>query len=139
MWTILESLTLLNRENSILDSFLVLKSSNSEWRGVWNHAVANVIFLESPAGVGFSYSMNSSDYSDVGDQITAEDTYVFLLNWFNRFPEYKGRDFYIAGDSYGGHYVPQIATIVTFINHLFDGDTPFNLRGIFVSYYSSLC
>ncbi|EEC84715.1 hypothetical protein OsI_31677 [Oryza sativa Indica Group] len=96
----------------------------------WNN-VANVIFLESPAGVGFSYSMNSSDYSDVGDQITAEDTYVFLLNWFNRFPEYKGRDFYIAGDSYGGHYVPQIATIVTFINHLFDGDTPFNLRGIF--------
>lgn len=101
--------------------------------------MANVIFLESPAGVGFSYSMNSSDYSDVGDQITAEDTYVFLLNWFNRFPEYKGRDFYIAGESYGGHYVPQIATIVTFINHLFDGDTPFNLRGIFVSYYSSLC
>nr|XP_015611371.2 serine carboxypeptidase II-3 [Oryza sativa Japonica Group] len=97
----------------------------------WNN-VANVIFLESPAGVGFSYSMNSSDYSDVGDQITAEDTYVFLLNWFNRFPEYKGRDFYIAGESYGGHYVPQIATIVTFINHLFDGNTPFNLRGIFV-------
>ncbi|EEE69861.1 hypothetical protein OsJ_29661 [Oryza sativa Japonica Group] len=97
----------------------------------WNN-VANVIFLESPAGVGFSYSMNSSDYSDVGDQITAEDTYVFLLNWFNRFPEYKGRDFYIAGESYGGHYVPQIATIVTFIHHLFDGHSPFNLRGILV-------
>ncbi|KAF0913270.1 hypothetical protein E2562_021922 [Oryza meyeriana var. granulata] len=92
--------------------------------------MANMIFLESPAGVGFSYSMNSSNYSDAGDQRTAEDTYVFLVNWL-RFPEYKGRDFYIAGESYGGHYVPQVATIITFVNHLFD-ETPFNLRGIFV-------
>ena len=33
------------------------------------------LYLESPAGVGFSYSKNSSDYT-VGDERTADDTYV---------------------------------------------------------------
>jgi len=32
----------------------------------------------------------------------AEDTYTFLVNWFNRFPQYKSHDFYISGESYAG-------------------------------------
>ncbi|GMI81644.1 serine carboxypeptidase-like 40 [Hibiscus trionum] len=51
----------------------------------WNN-VANVIFLESPAGVGFSYSNTSSDYVNAGDTTTAIDTYTFLVNWLERFP-----------------------------------------------------
>ncbi|KAM0834470.1 hypothetical protein ACQ4PT_063579 [Festuca glaucescens] len=98
----------------------------------WNN-LANVIFLESPAGVGFSYASNDKNNNDnVGDRRTAEDTFVFLLNWLERFPEYKGRDFYIAGESYGGHYVPQLATVIKFMNEL-HGTTFMNLRGIFVS------
>ncbi|CAJ1934237.1 unnamed protein product [Sphenostylis stenocarpa] len=74
----------------------------------WNK-VANVLFLESPAGVGFSYSNKSTDYSSSGDKKTAADNYLFLVNWLERFPEYKNRDFFIAGESYAGHYVPQLA------------------------------
>lgn len=97
----------------------------------WNN-LANVIFLESPAGVGFSYASNNSDNNNnVGDRRTAEDTYVFLLSWLERFPEYKGREFYVAGESYGGHYVPQLATVIEFVNELHDS-TVINLRGIFV-------
>ncbi|KAM0881645.1 hypothetical protein ACQ4PT_032807 [Festuca glaucescens] len=97
----------------------------------WNN-LANVIFLESPAGVGFSYASNDTNNNDnVGDRRTAEDTFVFLLNWLERFPEYKGRDFYIAGESYSGHYVPQLATVIEFMNEL-HGSTLINLRGIFV-------
>ncbi|KZV42340.1 serine carboxypeptidase-like 27-like [Dorcoceras hygrometricum] len=73
---------------------------------------ANLLFLESPAGVGFSYSNTSSDLYTAGDNRTAEDAYVFLLNWFERFPQYKYREFYIAGESYAGHYVPQLSQIV---------------------------
>ncbi|KAL0322353.1 UNVERIFIED_CONTAM: Serine carboxypeptidase-like 27 [Sesamum calycinum] len=77
----------------------------------WNK-LANLLFLESPAGVGFSYSNTSSDFYTVGDQRTAEDAYAFLVGWFKRFPQYKYRDFYIAGESYAGHYVPQLSRII---------------------------
>ena len=97
------------------------------------YAVANVIFLESPAGVGFSFSRNATDYNTVGDRRTAEDTYVFMVKWLERFPEYKGRDFYVAGESYGGHYVPELATVITFMNRFPGQRTPINLQGIFVS------
>lgn len=77
----------------------------------WNK-MANILFLESPAGVGFSYTNTSSDLQTSGDKRTAEDAYVFLINWLERFPQYKYRDFYIAGESYAGHYVPQLAQVV---------------------------
>ncbi|XP_039824589.1 P-(S)-hydroxymandelonitrile lyase-like isoform X4 [Panicum virgatum] len=76
----------------------------------WNKA-ANVLFLESPAGVGFSYSNTSSDIV-MGDNRTAHDSYTFLVKWFERFPQYKYRDFYIVGESYGGHFVPQLSQLV---------------------------
>ncbi|XP_022012352.1 serine carboxypeptidase 1-like isoform X1 [Helianthus annuus] len=63
-------------------------------------AVANLLFLESPAGVGYSYTNTTSDLYTFGDARTAEDSYAFLVNWFERFPQYKHRDFYIARESY---------------------------------------
>lgn len=91
--------------------------------------MANLLFLESPAGVGFSYSNTTSDLYTAGDKrtgkkqknsnfdlflsiqfryfcviLTAEDAYVFLVKWFERFPQYKHREFYIAGESYAGYY-----------------------------------
>lgn len=35
-------------------------------------------------------------------KFVAEDAYTFLVNWFERFPQYKHTDFYIAGESYAG-------------------------------------
>ena len=95
--------------------------------------MANVLFLESPTGVGFSFSRNASDYDTEGDHRTAEDTYVFLVKWLERFPEYKGRDFYITGESYGGHYVPELATVIMHMNRFPGLLTRINLQGIFVS------
>ncbi|KAL9260102.1 Serine carboxypeptidase-like 27-like protein [Drosera capensis] len=77
----------------------------------WNK-LANVLFLESPAGVGFSYSNTSSDLYSAGDNSTAEDSYTFLVEWFKRFPQYQHREFFIAGESYGGHYVPQLSHLI---------------------------
>ncbi|XP_065865137.1 serine carboxypeptidase 1-like [Euphorbia lathyris] len=94
----------------------------------WNN-VANVIFLESPAGVGFSYSNTTSDYDRAGDKNTAHDAYVFLVNWLERFPQYKSRDFFITGESYAGHYVPQLAyTILK--NKKTTNASIINLKGI---------
>ncbi|GLJ38151.1 hypothetical protein SUGI_0776740 [Cryptomeria japonica] len=77
----------------------------------WNK-VANLLFVESPVGVGFSYTNTSSDFLTIDDKFTAEDSYEFLMRWFERFPEYKSHDFYIAGESYAGHYVPQLAELL---------------------------
>ncbi|KAL9446137.1 hypothetical protein AB3S75_013915 [Citrus x aurantiifolia] len=94
----------------------------------WNKD-ANIIFLESPAGVGFSYSNITSDYKVNGDIRTAGDSYTFLVNWLERFPEYKTRDFFIAGESYAGHYIPQLAQAILY-NNQHDNQTIINLRGI---------
>ncbi|GMI78514.1 serine carboxypeptidase-like 40 [Hibiscus trionum] len=94
----------------------------------WNN-VANLLFLESPAGVGFSYSNDSSDYTKVGDKRTAKDSYIFLINWLERFPQYKNRDFFITGESYAGHYVPQLAYYILSRNKNVNR-TVINLKGI---------
>ena len=64
-------------------------------------ATSNIVFLESPAFVGWSYSNTTSD-EYVGDARTAADALRFLLGFFERFPVYDGRPFWIAGESYGG-------------------------------------
>ncbi|KAL6272485.1 hypothetical protein ACE6H2_023177 [Prunus campanulata] len=89
----------------------------------WNKE-ANMLYLESPAGVGFSYSSNQSFYGYVDDAITANDNLVFLERWFDKFPEFKNRDFFITGESYGGHYVPELALLVV------ESKLNFNLKGI---------
>ncbi|XP_057512678.1 serine carboxypeptidase-like 40 [Actinidia eriantha] len=96
----------------------------------WNYA-ANVLFLDSPAGVGFSYSNTTSDYETGGDKQTASDNYVFLLNWLERFPEYKERNFYISGESYAGHYVPELTHTILLHNKMAN-KTLINLKGIII-------
>ncbi|KAL3649753.1 hypothetical protein CASFOL_006156 [Castilleja foliolosa] len=76
----------------------------------WNKE-ANLLFLDSPAGVGFSYTNSSFDQIS-GDEKTAKDAYNFLTRWFRRFPQFKNRPFYIAGESYAGHYIPQLSKII---------------------------
>ncbi|KAF7072890.1 hypothetical protein CFC21_077967 [Triticum aestivum] len=107
------------------------KRTLSENPHAWTK-VANVLFLESPVGVGFSYSNTTSEYDLSGDKRTADDAFVFLLNWLKRFPEYKGRPFYISGESYAGHYVPQLAATILGHNLKSSTRTSINLRGILV-------
>uniref|UniRef100_A0A7N0VKN4 Carboxypeptidase n=1 Tax=Kalanchoe fedtschenkoi TaxID=63787 RepID=A0A7N0VKN4_KALFE len=96
----------------------------------WNKA-ANLLFIESPVGVGFSYTNTSSDIKELGDTFVAKDSYEFLVNWFKRFPQFKSHDFYIAGESYGGHYVPQLAEVILDKNNN-SKDSYINFKGIMI-------
>ncbi|KAL3160666.1 hypothetical protein ABBQ32_010583 [Trebouxia sp. C0010 RCD-2024] len=98
----------------------------------WNQ-IANIIFLESPAFVGWSYSNTSTDIV-VGDERTAEDAYQFLLGFLARFPQYAGRPFWLAGESYGGHYVPNLALQVLEGNKKAEqnGGEGINLQGFLI-------
>ncbi|XP_057958558.1 serine carboxypeptidase-like 40 [Malania oleifera] len=115
-----------------LGPFRVHSDGNTLYRNkfTWNKA-ANILFLETPAGVGFSYSNVSSDYTKGGDKRTAKDNYIFLLNWLERFPEYKNKEFFISGESYAGHYVPQLAHAILQHNKKAK-KTIINLKGIII-------
>ncbi|KAK7852572.1 serine carboxypeptidase-like 46 [Quercus suber] len=91
----------------------------------WNKE-ANMLYLESPAGVGFSYSANKSFYTYVNDEITARENLIFLQRWFAKYPEYRDKDFFITGESYAGHYVPQLAQLII------QSNVKINLKGIAV-------
>ncbi|XP_026662499.2 serine carboxypeptidase-like 35 isoform X1 [Phoenix dactylifera] len=97
----------------------------------WNK-VANLLFLEAPVGVGFSYTNRSSDLEELGDRITAKDSYSFLLNWFQKFPDLKSHDFYIAGESYAGHYVPQLAELIYEGNEGASKESYINFKGLMI-------
>ncbi|PQM33512.1 serine carboxypeptidase-like 20 [Prunus yedoensis var. nudiflora] len=73
--------------------------------------VSNILYLDSPAGVGFSYSENKTDYY-TGDLKTASDSHTFLLKWFELYPEYLSNPFFISGESYAGVYVPTLSSEV---------------------------
>ncbi|WJX29335.1 hypothetical protein P8452_17989 [Trifolium repens] len=91
----------------------------------WNRE-ANVLYLDSPAGVGFSYSANTSFYFFVNDEIAARDHLLFLKGWYSKFPQYQSNDFFITGESYGGHYAPQLAQLIL------QSKTNISLKGILI-------
>ncbi|KAL5721516.1 hypothetical protein ACHQM5_005154 [Ranunculus cassubicifolius] len=107
------------------DSNLVLNKFS------WNKA-ANLLFLEAPVGVGYSYTNNSADLNNLGDKVTAEDSHAFLVEWFKKFPKFKSHEFYIAGESYAGHYVPQLAELVYDRNKGASKDTVINFKGFMI-------
>ncbi|XP_059067719.1 serine carboxypeptidase-like 45, partial [Cryptomeria japonica] len=90
-------------------------------------AEANVLYLESPAGVGFSYSSDPTYYVGVNDTLTANDNLIFLLGWFKKFPEFKTRELYLTGERYAGHYIPQLADLIVRTNRK---QKVFNLKGV---------
>ncbi|KAK9271283.1 hypothetical protein L1049_026873 [Liquidambar formosana] len=65
---------------------------------------SNILFVESPAGVGWSCSNRSSDYT-CGDASTAMDMHVYTLRWFEKFSEFKSRELFLTGESYADFIV----------------------------------
>lgn len=87
----------------------------------WN-TKSNLLFVDQPIGTGFSKG-RVIDYVTNEDEI-AEDFYIFLKGFFEKFPEFKGRELYITGESYAGHYIPAIGAYLKQKN-----DTDINIVG----------
>ena len=75
----------------------------------WNKE-ANVLYIEQPAGVGYSFCDTTVGANDCtfDDNQAAEDNLQVILSWFEKYPEYKENDLYISGESYAGIYVPYL-------------------------------
>ncbi|CAM8925475.1 unnamed protein product [Rhodiola kirilowii] len=92
--------------------------------------VSNLLYQDSPAGVGLSYSDNTTDYV-TGDSQTASDTHAFLIKWFQQYQEFRSNPFYVTGESYAGIYVPTLASAIVTGNEA--GQTPvINIKGYMV-------
>ncbi|XP_798670.2 lysosomal protective protein [Strongylocentrotus purpuratus] len=89
----------------------------------WNK-VANVIFLEAPAGVGYSYNP-SKEYATDDDKVSMGN-YLALQSFFKKFPEYASNEFYVTGESYGGIYVPTLSL------RILQGNATINMKGFAV-------
>ena len=69
---------------------------------------ANVLWLESPAGVGWSIAGTPEDLS-TNDMIQSQDGLAALKSWYEKFPEFRENGLWVSGESYAGIYVPYLA------------------------------
>ncbi|KAK3408066.1 hypothetical protein EUGRSUZ_J00375 [Eucalyptus grandis] len=89
--------------------------------------VSNIIFVDQPTGTGFSFSTDEHDIrQDLHD--VSNDLYDFLQRFFTEYDQLARNDFYIAGESYAGHYIPALATRVQQGNRFKEG-IHINLKG----------
>jgi len=108
----------------------------------WNKN-ANMVFLEQPVGVGFSYSLNSDDYR-IGDDQAAQDNLQTILTFFHKFPHFNHTALYITSESYGGHYIPTWAdAIINFNDAQTYSQDRINFKGFavgnpYTDYYSGV-
>lgn len=108
-----------------------LKKNN--WN--WNKDI-NMIYIEQPCGVGFSYSSDedesgkADDYT-AGDASAAQDNYNLIQGFMTRFPQFAKSPLYLTSESYGGHYIPTLSKYVVEKNT--EGKNPkLNFKGFAV-------
>ncbi|KAJ7151045.1 Alpha/Beta hydrolase protein [Mycena filopes] len=71
---------------------------------------ANVIFLDQPVDVGFSFADPGASVKGCAE--AAKDVYAFLQLFLEQFPEYSKLPFHVAGESFGGIYGPNVASVI---------------------------
>ncbi|KAI0933476.1 hypothetical protein AcV5_005612 [Taiwanofungus camphoratus] len=97
----------------------------------WNEE-ANIFFIDQPIGVGFSYAEYGEAVSTTPE--AAKDIAAFVAIFFEHFSKFKGRAFHMAGESYGGRYIPVFASEVYDQNVKLAeaGLTPINLTSVMI-------
>lgn len=61
-------------------------------------SIANIVYLEQPAFVGWSYSNTSSD-RNTGDHRATVDNVAFVKGFLSLYPDYQGRTTWFTGES----------------------------------------
>ncbi|XP_030744986.1 venom serine carboxypeptidase-like [Sitophilus oryzae] len=86
--------------------FIVDKDLNVSLREYSWHKDHSILYIDSPAGTGFSYT--SGGFAQNETKVGA-DLYSALIQFFTVFPELAEKPFFISGESYGGKYVPALS------------------------------
>lgn len=94
-------------------NFDQIKINPSSW-----HYAANLLFIDQPVGTGMSYSLMNNYASS--DEAINNHFYLFLMKFFNLHQRYTSvingekhsRQFFMAGESHAGHYIPSMAAFI---------------------------
>lgn len=97
----------------------------SERQYAWSQK-ANYLVIDQPAGVGFSYGEHTAyaNESEAMDQL-----YYAIKIFFQQHPELMSKPVYLAGESYAGKYLPQLAIRIISGNA---ADQKINLKGLLI-------
>ncbi|KAA1470650.1 alpha/beta-hydrolase [Dentipellis sp. KUC8613] len=87
--------------------------------------LANVLWIEQPAGTGFS----QGDTDIHNDDELAAEVVGFMQQFLEVFSELKGSNFFLSGESYAGYYVPYIANWI----YEHSSDLDLHLKGTWIS------
>ncbi|XP_023747171.2 serine carboxypeptidase-like 13 isoform X1 [Lactuca sativa] len=114
----------INYENSTLEKPMLTINPYS-----WTKE-ANIIFVDQPAGTGFSYAKTQISYI-TNDTLATMHAYHFMRKWLMDHPKFLTNPFYVAGDSYSGIVVPMMALRIYNGNEV--GEEPnINIKGYII-------
>jgi carboxypeptidase D len=71
-------------------------------KGWWKEM--NIVYVDNPPGTGYSLGPYYTSSKQVSDNFL-----LFLNEFMEIFPEYSDADIYLAGESFAGVWIPQIA------------------------------
>jgi vitellogenic carboxypeptidase-like protein len=87
----------------------------------------NLIYIDNPLGVGFSYT-ETADGFVTNEQQVGLDLFLFLEQFFTIFDNIAANPLIIAGESYGGKYAPSAACYLH--SQIVSGRSSLKLSGV---------
>lgn len=103
---------------------LTLKENPFSWSNKYNFLI-----FDQPIGVGYSFP--NKDYQIKNEAQTTDELYLAILAFYKKFPDLHNRNLFIAGESYAGKYIPEIATKILQQNKISQNKIP--LTGIILN------
>ncbi|KAI5958163.1 hypothetical protein CANMA_004317 [Candida margitis] len=98
--------------------------------GSW-HKASDVIYVDQPAGTGFSYTEQDKYVHELYDM--AFYFIKFMEKYYEIYPEELDNEIYLAGESYAGQYIPYIADAILKRNaNLQESQKAYNLKGLLI-------
>lgn len=106
----------------VVDDDDVLKLRQYPWT-----STHSVLYVDNPVGVGYSFTGDLDGYS-ANQTAVGRNLYAALVQFFTLFPEYRDNDFYVAGESYAGKYIPAVSHVIHTNNP--GAQVKINLKGL---------